>query len=195
MSDEIVIKPKASSKQKLIILISAFMALLFVGVMIIGLNLDQTKLPTTLIGKDAKSFKAEWVQGQEFVPSASSTHFRLEDFKGKPLILNFWASWCVSCRQEAHELEAFWRKYKDQGVAVVGIAIQDEVEAAQRFANEYRKSYILGLDEEGSVSLDYGVSGVPETFLIDSNGVIQHKEVGPVTFSMLESNLSKILKK
>jgi cytochrome c biogenesis protein CcmG/thiol:disulfide interchange protein DsbE len=109
------------------------------------------------------------------------------------LILNFWASWCVSCRTEAHELESFWKAYRDQGVKVVGIAIQDEQEAAKKFAQYYGKTYILGLDEDGKAAIDYGVSGVPETFLIDRDGVIRHKEIGPVSAAMLKNLLPKIL--
>ncbi len=167
-------------------------AAVFIGILSVGLMIDQTKVPPANIDKEAKAFRVAWIQGQEFLPVAGGDHFRLEDLKGKPVVLNFWASWCVSCRQEAHELEKFWQAHKNE-VAVVGIAIQDERDAAKKFATYFGKTYMLGLDEDGKAAIDYGVSGVPETFLIDKAGVIRHKEIGPVSVPMLEKELTKIL--
>ena len=167
-------------------------AAVFIGVLSFGLMIDQSKVPPANIGKEAKAFRVAWVQGQEFLPVAGGDHFRLEDLRGKPVVLNFWASWCVSCRQEAHELEKFWQAHKSD-VVVVGIAIQDERDAAKKFAAYFGKTYIIGLDEDGNAAIDYGVSGVPETFLIDKNGIIRHKEIGPVSVPMLEKELSRIL--
>jgi cytochrome c biogenesis protein CcmG/thiol:disulfide interchange protein DsbE len=165
---------------------------IFITILSKGLMIDQSKVPPAIIDKEAKAFRVSWVQGQEFLPAAGGDHFRLEDLKGKPVVLNFWASWCISCRQEAHELEKFWQAHK-QDVAVVGIAIQDERDAAKKFATYFGKTYMIGLDEDGKAAIDYGVSGVPETFLIDKNGVIRHKEIGPVSVPMLEKELTKIL--
>ncbi len=164
----------------------------FIGLLAYGLKLDPKQIPAAQLDKTANGFRAAWVQGQEFVPTAASGHFRLEDFAGKPLVLNFWASWCVSCREEARELEAFWQAHKAD-VAVVGIAIQDEPEAARKFAAYYGKTYILGMDEDGKAAIDYGVSGVPETFLIDRKGIIREKITGPVDQAKLTQLLSKIL--
>ena len=75
---------------------------------------------------------------------------------------------------------------------MVGIAIQDTPDAAMKFAEYFGKTYILGLDEEGKAGIDYGVTGVPETFFIDRNGIIQHKEAGPVGMELLERMLVKI---
>ena len=118
--------------------------------------------------------------------------YTLHDLRGKVVVLNFWASWCYSCREEARFFEEFWQKYKDKGIAVVGIAIQDQDGPAIEFARQFGKTYILGLDTDGKASIDYGVYGVPETFLIDRNGVIRHKEAGPVTVAMLEKWLPLI---
>lgn len=169
-------------------------AAIFIGILTYGLMLDPKKVPAANIGHAAKPFNVAWVKGQDALPQAQSSMFSLVDFKGKPVILNFWASWCVSCRSEAAELETFWRKNK-QDIAVVGIAIQDDVDEARRFADYYGKTYILGLDTDGRAAIDYGVSGVPETFIIDSQGIIVHKEVGPVTADMLNSLVQKTLKK
>jgi cytochrome c biogenesis protein CcmG/thiol:disulfide interchange protein DsbE len=170
----------------------AVAAIAFIGILTYGLTLDQSKVPAANINKQANMFTVSWVQGNEFVSTATGETFSLEDFKGKPLVLNFWASWCVACREEAVELEKFWIKHNSD-VAVVGIAIQDDQESAKKFAAYFGKTYILGLDLDGKAAIDYGVSGVPETFLIDRNGVIRHKEIGPVTAKMLDEHLPKIL--
>jgi cytochrome c biogenesis protein CcmG/thiol:disulfide interchange protein DsbE len=168
-------------------------ALVVVVVLAKGLQIDQTKIPSTIIGKPAYPFRVDWIQGQEHLPNAGESSFRMEHLIGKPVVLNFWASWCVSCREEARELEAFWTKHKPDGVLVVGIAIQDTQEAAAKFAEYYGKTYLLGLDTDGKVSIDYGVTGVPETFIINRKGEVVHKEVGPVTAAMLEKYLPEIL--
>ncbi len=187
--------PVASSRRRQHIIVSTaivVVAAALIGVLGYGLLLDQSKVPPVNIDKTANAFKVSWVQGQEFIPTAPGDTFTLADLKGRPVVLNFWASWCVSCREEAREFEAFWKKHRDK-VIVVGIAIQDEREAAQKFAAFYGKTYVLGLDLDGKAAIDYGVSGVPETFLIDKNGVIRDKVIGPVTSAGLEKLMPKIL--
>ncbi len=164
----------------------------FIALLGYGLTLDTTKVPPAIVDKAAQPFSVAWIQGQKFIPTASESGFRLADLKGHPVVLNFWASWCVSCREEAQELQKFWTLH-DKDVLVVGIAIQDEKDAAKKFADYFGKTYALGLDVDGRAAIDYGVSGVPETFLIDRNGVIRHKEIGPVSVSKLESLLPKIM--
>ena len=86
-------------------------------------------------------------------------------------------------------MEAFWEAHKGAGVKVVGIAIQDASADALRFAEHFGKTYPLGLDVDGQASIDYGVTGVPETFFIDAQGMIRHKISGPVDYAMLEKYL------
>lgn len=169
-----------------------FLGLCIVGILTKGLTIDQTKVPSVLIDKPASPFKVDWLQGQQFLAQASGKSFRLEDLKGKPLVLNFWASWCHSCREEAKDFEAFWQKHKGEDVAVVGIAIQDTPEAALEFAKYFGKTYMLGLDTDGHAAIDYGVTGVPETFFIDRQGLIRHKEAGPVSTALLDKMLTEI---
>ena len=150
-----------------------------------GLQVNPNVVPSVLINKPAEDFSALKIQGDEFLPTGSASHFSLKSLRGKPVILNFWASWCFACREEARDFEMFWQTAKGEGIQVVGIAIQDEVEAAREFAKGYGKTYPLGLDETGKIAIDYGVTGVPETFIIDSNGVIVEKITGPVNYQML----------
>ncbi len=165
-------------------------AVALVGLLAYGLSLDPKRIPSVFVGKPAQGFSAAWISGQKHIPKAAESGFRLEDIKGRPVVLNFWASWCVSCRAEAAELEAFWQKHQAD-VLVVGVAIQDETDAAIKFAKYYGKTYALGLDVDGKAAIDYGVAGVPETFLIDASGIIRHKVVGPVTVASLEGLLGK----
>jgi cytochrome c biogenesis protein CcmG/thiol:disulfide interchange protein DsbE len=157
-----------------------------------GLNLNPNSTGNALQDKPAKDFNIEIVQGSKTVDVSSRSSFTLDQFRGKPLVLNFWASWCVSCRTEAHELEKFWRKYQGQGVQVVGIAVHDSQETSKAFIAQYGKTYAIGLDLDGKAGINYGVTGVPETFFIDRNGIIKHKEAGPVDMAILEKHLPAI---
>ena len=165
---------------------------LLLGLLVKGLTLDPTRVASTLVGKPAFPFSAQTLQGEAFLTGGDGKTISLDNFKGRPVVLNFWASWCVSCREEAAEFEQFWQRNRDKGVLVVGIAIQDTPEAALEFAKRFGKTYALGLDVSGKAAIDYGVYGVPETFLIDRNGVIQHKETGPMSVALLESKLPLI---
>ena len=119
----------------------------------------------------------------------------LADLRGTPLVLNFWASWCAACRDEAPLLQATHIRYEIGGrrLRVVGIAIQDTPEKAAAFAKAFGKTYFLGLDNEaGDISLAYGLYGVPETFFIDARGVIAYKHVGAVTPRLLEEQVQNL---
>jgi cytochrome c biogenesis protein CcmG/thiol:disulfide interchange protein DsbE len=186
MSDTKLKRPK---KHIYITMVIATLSIVFIGLLTKGLTLDQTKVPPVNVDKPAKAFRVAWIQGQEHLSGEKGRTFRLEDFRGKRLVLNFWASWCVSCRQEAHELEAFWRSHGED-IQVVGIAIQDEPSDTKAFIKKFGKTYIIGLDEDGKAAIDYGVSGVPETFIIDEKGMVLHKETGPVSKQMLEGILN-----
>src|SRR5262249_45424003 len=113
-------------------------AAVLIGLLSYGLMIDPTKVPPANIGKDAEPFRVSWVQGETLIQTKENGFVSLADLKGKPVVLNFWASWCVSCRQEAHELEKFWRANKDK-VVVLGVAIQDTKEEAKKFADYFGK--------------------------------------------------------
>ncbi len=190
-----VVLPGPSKKQVWIGVLAIAIAVIFLATLYHGLHSDPNKVPSALLDKQAHAFQVSWVQGQEHLRSPRPEGFGLADFKGRPLILNFWASWCYSCRSEAQDFEAFWQKYKDKGIGVAGIAIQDTPEAALQFAKSFGKTYMLGLDsEDGKAAIDYGVTGVPETFFINKDGVVIHKEAGPVTSEMLAQYADQLLR-
>jgi len=156
-----------------------------VGLFAYGFTVDPKLVQSPLIGKPAPDFTVTRLGGGETL--------HLAELRGTPVILNFWASWCVACRDEAALLEKAHRRYglESGDVRVIGIAIQDRPEAARAFAERYGKTYFLALDgEAGDIALNYGLYGVPETFFIDRDGVIHHKQVGPVTWEGLVTQVN-----
>ena len=145
-----------------------------------GFTTDPKKVPSPLIGRLAPNFVVRQLDGEKLI--------KLSDIK-TPVVLNFWASWCVECRSEAHILETFHQEQQksNQPFKVLGISIQDSEENAKAFARQLGKTYFLALDDpSGNIALDYGIYGVPETFFIDAKGIIYHKQIGSVTATILK---------
>lgn len=118
---------------------------------------------------------------------------RLSELRGKVVMLDFWGSWCVPCRQEAPEVQRTWTKYRDKGVVFVGINVFDNAGDARKFLDEYGISYPTGPDPKGAIAIEYGLTGVPEKFFITRDGRIAHKYVGPMTEAALSGILDKLL--
>ena len=102
----------------------------------------------------------------------------LSDFIGRPIVLNFWASWCAPCREEAIGLERAWRNYKNDDVLFVGLDIQDSEESARAYLQEFGVTYPSGRDVDGKITVDYGVIGIPVTFFVNREGAIERRWVG-----------------
>ena len=100
------------------------------------------------------------------------------DYAGKPMVINFWASWCGPCRQEAPIFERLSQEYGERGVLFVGVNIQDALPDAEAYLNEFTITYPNGIDENGSISVDYGVIGIPVTFFVTGEGVVQRRWAG-----------------
>jgi cytochrome c biogenesis protein CcmG, thiol:disulfide interchange protein DsbE len=120
----------------------------------------------------------------------------LGGLRGKIVVLNFWASWCVPCRDEAPAIEAAWKRYRDRGVVVVGANVQDLVPQATRFREAVAATYPMGRDRDNRVYRAYGLTGVPETFFIDRKGRVVRKFSGVVTdrsvwFSTIDELLAR----
>ncbi|HKI99198.1 MAG TPA: redoxin domain-containing protein [bacterium] len=153
-----------------------------------GFGHDPKLVPSPLVHRPAPGFKVTELN--------TGAPLSLESLKGTPFVLNFFASWCVACRDEARLLEsAYLRWGQDPSkLRVIGIAIQDTPEAARAFAKRYGKTYYLALDDAaGDVSLNYGLYGVPETFFVDAKGIIRYKQIGAVTPEVLEEQIPKLI--
>lgn len=173
--------------RKLYFLIGLVIGGSLLTVMLYGLFFAKSPdmIPSALIGKNAEPFTITTFAGETL---------SLEDYRGRPVVLNFWASWCVSCRQEARIIEAAHQRYTPQGAAFIGVAINDTREASLAFIRKHGKTYTLAPDDKsGSISLNYGVTAVPETFLIDKNGIIQDKLLGAASMNTLVNFLDQQL--
>jgi len=152
-----------------------------------GLGRDPTALPSVLVGKPAPPFALRDVK--------TGREVRLADLRGHVVVVNFWASWCVECVQEHPSLIAAWQRYGDSGVVFLSVLYQDTPEAAVAFGKRYGQGWPDLLDPGGKTALDFGVSGVPETFFIGPDGRIAAKQVGPSGYGLLVSRIRALLPK
>jgi cytochrome c biogenesis protein CcmG, thiol:disulfide interchange protein DsbE len=116
----------------------------------------------------------------------------LASLKGRPVMLNFWASWCDPCKQEAPPLESSWQRVQKQGGVFVGIDMQDTQRDGLGFLGEYAITYPNVVDTNGAVTINYGVTGTPETFFVDRRGVVVRKVIGAIRPSTLQESLRLI---
>lgn len=132
-------------------------ALAFIGLLAFGLL--KSAPPQMSPGAEAPTFNLPLLEGEGTLSS--------EDLRGRPVVLNFWASWCIPCQEEAPLLERAWREYRDRGVVFVGVNIKDARSDAKRFVDEFNITYPIVRDEREELARMLGVYGIPETFFID----------------------------
>ncbi len=118
---------------------------------------------------------------------------RLSELQGQVVLVNFWASWCIPCRDEAPVLEQAWQHYRDQDVVFVGVAYLDTDKEAKAFLEEFKVTYPNGPDLGTKIAPTYRLAGVPETFFIDKKGQIADLEIGPLTETRLVNAIEKLL--
>ncbi|PPD34744.1 MAG: DsbE family thiol:disulfide interchange protein [Methylomonas sp.] len=152
----------------------------------IGLRLNPKDIPSPLIDKPAPAFSLP-------ILATPEKNLTAEDLKGRVWLLNVWASWCVSCRQE-HPL--LLELAKLNVVTIVGLNYKDEASAANQWLAQLGNPYNVSImDKDGRVGIDYGVYGVPETFVVDKRGIIRYKHTGPVEPGDIEQLFLPLLKK
>jgi cytochrome c biogenesis protein CcmG, thiol:disulfide interchange protein DsbE len=168
----------------------AFIPLLIFGVLLgflaVGLSLNPREIPSPLINKPAPVFSLPALDAPDQKISA-------QDLRGKVWILNVWASWCVACRIEHPLLVEF---SKSGTVPIYGLNYKDKRDDAIRWLTNFGNPYTRSLsDTDGLVGIDFGVYGVPETFVIDKQGVIRMKHIGPVTPEVLRDDIIPLVRK
>jgi len=132
--------------------------------------------PSQLVGRPAPEFVLRSFNGEKV---------RLSDFRGKTLLVNFWASWCHPCREEAPVLERAYMSLSGKQVEFIGINVMDDRKSAEEYIKSFGGSFVNIYDPENRVHLDYGVGGVPETFFVNPDGIITGKHRGPLTERMI----------
>lgn len=153
---------------------------------VLGLAVARERPPWSapLVGRAAPDFTLTLFEGGTV---------RLADLRGRVVLVNFWASWCTACRQESPVLEWAWQTYRPGGLVVIGVNVWDRREDALAMMREFGKTYLNGPDPSGRILQDYGVTGIPETFVIDRAGRIARKYLGPVTRELLIRELEPLL--
>lgn len=154
------------------------------GLLAYGFTRDARYIRSPLMGRQAPPLALTLLDGETI---------RLEDLRGKAVFLNFWASWCPPCRAEARTLEEAWQRYKERDVVFLGVNIQDREEDARAFMQEFGITYLNGRDITGKIAIDYGVWGIPETFLIDRQGRITYKHAGALGIATITAKLEEAL--
>ncbi len=158
--------------------------IILAGFLFVGLGLNPREVPSPLVDKPAPTFQLEQLHRAE--------PFGQQEMLGKVWLLNVWASWCVACRQE-HPLLVELAKQKI--LPIVGLNYKDEPTAAKQWLNQLGDPYTLSVkDRDGRVGIEYGVYGVPETFLIDKKGVIRFKQIGPITPDVWEKKMLPLIR-
>lgn len=160
--------------------------IVLVTVLAVGLRLDPHYVPSPLIDKNLPAFT---------LPRLSDANATLSnaDLRGRPILLNVWASWCVACRQEHPVLLELAKRGE---VEIIGLNYKDTREAANQVLTQHGNPYRENaFDAEGHVGLDLGVYGVPESFVIDGEGVIRYKQVGVLTPEVLDQTILPLMRK
>jgi cytochrome c biogenesis protein CcmG/thiol:disulfide interchange protein DsbE len=158
--------------------LGAFIVL--VGFLAVGLGLNPREVPSPLVGKPAPDFSVPLLHDE-------ATRFSPKEMAGKVWLLNVWASWCVSCREEHPILNEY---AKSSTTPLVGLNYKDKREDGIRWLARFGNPYLLSaVDSDGRVGINYGVYGVPETYVIDKTGVIRYKQIGPVTPAVLQQKI------
>jgi cytochrome c biogenesis protein CcmG, thiol:disulfide interchange protein DsbE len=162
--------------------------LVLMAVRLVAAGNAVSSAPTSpLIGHKAPGFSIVTWMG------AQPTTVRLAAFKGHPVVVNFWGSWCEPCQEEQPILNAAWQKYRSSGIQFIGIAYHDQQTAGAAFLRQQGVSYPAGAATADTVSTDYAVTGAPETVFIGRNGIVIDKFIGPIDDGTLDQKIRGLL--
>jgi len=157
-----------------------------VAIFWVGLHRDPRAVPSPLIGKPAPAFSLSTLK-------QASRQITNQDLKGQVSLVNVWASWCMSCREESPVLMALARR---NVVPIIGLDYKDQRAPAMKWLKNHGDPYsVIGFDSSGNVGINWGVYGVPETFVVDKQGVIRLKHVGPLTNKVINRQILPLVAK
>lgn len=181
MSEEIVVESqsptKGSAPSKPVV---ALVSLVVLGLAFGAVWLQSSKYEPLLVGKSAPDFE---------LPDLEETTVRLSDYRGKVVFLNFWATWCQPCREEMPSMEVLYKQFKRDGLVVLAVSI-DRVTTAQEippFVKSMNLTFPVLVDSWGQTDKRYKLMGVPETYIIDQQGVLREKVIGPRDWTLLDN--------
>ena len=166
-----------------------------VALLAYGFRVDPREIPTPLPGKPAPSFALQvFAPGQPPLALRVGDTIRSERLLGKVTVLNFWASWCLECRREHKDLSTTALLYANKPVQFVGVLYRDQQAPALTWIEQMGGQTYPSIDDpDARMAIDYGLYGVPETFIIDPKGVVAHKEVGAVTEALLRQWIDSLM--
>ncbi len=165
------------------VMVGLAVAVLLPALVVMGTRLgkDATLMPTVLIGKPAPAFSLPTLDGKTISNA---------DLRGKPYVVNFWASWCGPCRLEHGSLRAFWERHRDEGIMLLGVIMHDSPGNARAFQAELGGDWPLLQDPKDKTLVDFGARSPPETFVVDADGIIRYKFQGPLGAGQLDGYLA-----
>jgi cytochrome c biogenesis protein CcmG/thiol:disulfide interchange protein DsbE len=184
--EKTTLETKESPRFRWGVIAAVVIAIGFVAFLAIGMKRAATDRPDDV----APDFQMQFFNGYEWQDAPTA---QLSDFKGRPVVLNFWASWCVECKVEAELLENTWQAYRDDGVVFLGVAYIDVEPKSLEYLEEYNITYPNAPDLRSTISSKYDITGVPETFFIDKEGKVVHIQLGPVNETLLTGLIDQML--
>jgi cytochrome c biogenesis protein CcmG/thiol:disulfide interchange protein DsbE len=177
-------KKQSTAGRNVLLVIGTFLLLGLIAIMAVNLHKVES---VDLQGSQAPDFSLTLFDQFE------QDQMNLADLRGKVVVVNFWARWCVECYKEAELLERAWQEHKDQDVVFVGVDYLDTDKEALAYMQKYGITYPSGPDLGNKISKDYAITGVPETFFIDREGNIIHVQIGPIEQEQLYGLLSRLI--
>jgi cytochrome c biogenesis protein CcmG/thiol:disulfide interchange protein DsbE len=184
--EKTTLETKESPRLRWGVIVAVVIAIGFVAFLAIGMKRAATDRPDDV----APDFEMQFFNGYEWQDAPTA---QLSDFKGRPVVLNFWASWCVECKIEAELLENTWQAYRNDGVVFLGVAYIDVEPKSLEYLEEYNITYPNAPDLRSTISSKYDITGVPETFFIDKEGKVVHIQLGPVNETLLTGLIDQML--
>jgi len=136
------------------------------------------------VGKEAPDFRVQGLDGQ---------YFQLSDFRGRPVWLNFWATWCPPCRAENPDIEAVYKAYKDQGLVIVAVDIGEDSNTVKGYVQRIGLTYRIGLDSDTAIAAQYRIAGIPTHYFVDKDGIIRDWRIGGMSKKAMEKKVEAIM--